>query len=159
MNSGKTDFRRGVRTARQGRRPGFTLIEALAAIMVMVIVIPVLLRGFGIAQLIATHSLQRAEATALAQSKLDEMVATQTWATELPEGDETIGVHSYHYIASAADWDAGEVGIQVLTMTVTWPAPKDEVRKVELTTLVWQPGSTIQTESSTSSGLTGGLLP
>jgi type II secretory pathway pseudopilin PulG len=159
MKCRKTDDRPGVRTA-QRRREGFTLIEALAAIMVMVIVIPVLLRGFGIAQLTAVHSLRRAESTAIAQSKLDEIIATQSWATTgLPAGDETVGQNSYHFEATLTDWDSGEVGVQVLTMTVSWDVSANETRKVELTTLLWVPGSTIQTESSSSSGLTGGLLP
>jgi type II secretory pathway pseudopilin PulG len=132
------------------RRGGFTLIEALAAIMLMVIVIPTLLNGFGIASKIATYSRQRADATALAQSKLDEIVATQSWQTGMTAGDEKVGVYTYHYEATIGDWDKGEAGIQQLTMTVSW---NDGARNLQLTTLLWQPGSTIQTTSS------GGSLP
>ena len=157
MKSLTTESRPRNGTARSGRRGGFTLIEALAAIMVMIIVLPVLLRGFGIAGAIATHARQRADATALAQSKLDEIIATQSWQTGMPSGDEKVGVYTYHYAPTLTDWDSGEVGVQVLTMTVIWDVGPNETRKVELNTLLWQPGSTIQTNSS-SSGLSGGLL-
>lgn len=143
--------------AERGRR-GFTLIEALAAIGVMMIVIPVLLRGFSIAGSIATNARRRAEATAMAQSKMDEIIATQSWQTGMAAGDEKVGIYSYHYEPALENWDSGEVGIQVLRVTVSWDVPPADRRNVALTTLLWQPGSTIQTSSS-NGRLSGGALP
>jgi Tfp pilus assembly protein PilV len=147
MKSLKTNYCPGVGSASGGRR-GFSLIEALAAIGVMMVVIPVLLRGFGIAGAIATHARQRTDATALAQSKLDEIIATQSWLEGMTVGDEKVGVYTYHYEAAMDNWDSGEVGIQRLTLTVTWDVGPSQTRNIQLTTLLWQPGSTIQTTSS-----------
>jgi type II secretory pathway pseudopilin PulG len=138
-----------------GRRArGYTLIEALAAIAVLLIVIPVLLQGFSIAGMIATAARQRADATALAQSRLDEIIATQSWQAGMQ--DETVreGVYDYQCTPSLESWDSGEVNIQLLRMTVSWETAGG-TRHVTLSSLVWQPSLTEQTSGT---GVTG-VLP
>ena len=62
------------------RRNGFTLVEVLAALLLMAIILPVTMRGLGFATHAAVSSRRRNEASLLAQSKLDELLATQQWA-------------------------------------------------------------------------------
>jgi len=144
--------RRGTRGPRAQGAGGFTLVEALAAIVVMVIVIPAVLQGFTIAGRIATLSRLRAEATAIGQSHLDEIIATQAWRNGgVSGGDERMGPNYYHWEPTFENWDSGEVNIQILKVTVSWTWKAGDQRHIELTTLAWTPGNT------TSSSIAGGL--
>lgn len=58
------------------RRGGFTLIEVLAALMLVAIVLPVAMRGVTVATAAASAARHRNEAAALAQSKMDELLAS-----------------------------------------------------------------------------------
>lgn len=136
------------------RAKGFTLIEALAAIAVMTIVIPVILQGFTLADGIALTTQQTADATALAQSKLEELVATQDWQTGSMLGDEQINTTKYRWEGLLSNYEA-EQNVQQLTVRVSWER-RGVARDVELVTIVFIPGSTISTGSE---GLTGSLTP
>jgi type II secretory pathway pseudopilin PulG len=135
------------------RPRGFTLIEALAAIGVLMIVIPVLLQGFTLAGGIAQATRQTADATALAQSKLDEIIATGDWQYGSTSGDELIGPTRYQWVTSLDQYEA-ELNVQTLTITVSWER-RAALNKVELATIVYMPQSTITT-STIGTGL-GGL--
>ena len=137
------------------RAGGFTLIEALAAIGVLVIVIPVLLQGFTLAGGIAQAARQTADATALAQSKLDEIIATNDWQYGTSSGEALIGPTRYQWVTALDQYEA-EVNVQTLTITVSW-VRRTTLNTVVLTTVVYLPQSTIT--SSTPGNLLGGGLP
>jgi prepilin-type N-terminal cleavage/methylation domain-containing protein len=143
-------MRRSARTS--GR--GFTLIEALTAIAVMTIVMPVILQGFALADAIALTTQQTADATALAQSRLEELIATQAWLTGSTSGEEQINTTRFQWEAILSNYEA-EPNVQTLTVTVHWER-RMQLRSVALTTVVFIPGSTV---SQTSGGLTGNLTP
>ena len=84
---------------------GFTLIEALAAIAIMVIVMPVLLNGFAMANSIAANARQTSDATALAQSALDEMMATRSYSAA--SSQEVINGVTFTVSSESAAFDAG----------------------------------------------------
>lgn len=140
----------------QGAR-GFTLIEALAAIAVMAIIIPVLLKGFSIAGSIAEATRQTAEATALAQSTMDELVATQDWQLGSNSGDQMIGPTDYQWDAVVDNYES-EVNVQTLTVTVQW-LNRGGQKEIKLVSLVYIPGSTIQSDSMLNTTSLGGGLP
>ena len=71
--------RRPARSIRSGRRRGFTLIEVLAALLLIGIVLPVIMQGFSIATRVGSTAKRRTEAGALADAKLTELVATAQW--------------------------------------------------------------------------------
>jgi type II secretory pathway pseudopilin PulG len=140
---------------RAGQRAGgFTLIEALATIAVMMIVIPVLLQGFALADGIALATQQTADATALAQSTMEELIATQNWQLGSTAGEETINATKYQWDAMLSAYETDQ-NVQTLTLTVYWER-RGVPRSVALTTIVYLPGSTVS--STTTDGLTGGGL-
>jgi hypothetical protein len=124
----------------------------------MVILLPVLMRGFGIADDIAAMTRQRAEATALAQSQLDELLATQAWQTGTPSGNATFGPDQFIWTSGLSDYQdatGDAVNVQMLTLTVQW-SHRGYPNQVRLQTVVYIPGSTSQ--STTISGTTSGVL-
>jgi type II secretory pathway pseudopilin PulG len=134
---------------------GFTLIEALAAIAVMMIVVPVILQGFTLADGIALATQQTADATALAQSRMEELLATQSWQMGSVSGEEAINVTTYQWDAVLANFET-EPNVQTLTLTVHWRRRTVD-KSVALVTVVYRPGSTISTTGS--QGLTPGFTP
>src|SRR5689334_555698 len=65
----------GRRSVLRGVRPAFTLVEVLATVVLMGIVLPVAMRGISIALAAASNSRHVAEASALADSQLNQLVA------------------------------------------------------------------------------------
>jgi type II secretory pathway pseudopilin PulG len=120
-------------------RRGFTLVEALAAIAVMMIIIPVVLQGFILADSIAKTTKQTADATVLAKSQMERILATEDWISGSTGGDETIEPIHYHWDAILSDYN-GEQGVQTLKVSVTWDW-HGRVKTVELTTLVYVPNN------------------
>ncbi len=60
---------------------GFTLIEALAAMLLVAIVLPVVMRGISMATRAGSSAKLQTQAASLAQSKLAELIATRSWKT------------------------------------------------------------------------------
>jgi type II secretory pathway pseudopilin PulG len=135
-------------------RRGFTLVEALAAIAVMMIIIPVVLQGFVLADSIAKVTKQTSDATVLAQSQMERIIATEDWMSGSTGGDETIEPIRYHWDAILSDYN-GQQGLQTLKVTVTWDW-HGRVRTVELATLVYIPDNGSSTNSMQQ---IGGSLP
>lgn len=118
------------------RKPlGFTLIEVLAALVLMAIVLPVAMHGISLATSLAGTARQREEAAVLADSKLNELVATHGWQTSSLNGD--FDSHSeYRWSADVLDWDGST--LKQLNVHVYWKFRNAE-REVTLSTLVDTP--------------------
>jgi prepilin-type N-terminal cleavage/methylation domain-containing protein len=134
--------RRCIRKAASGRsRSGFTLIECLAAILLMAMVLPAINLGIAAATRSGGQARSRTEAAGLAQSKVSELVAFaqshQLSETSL-EGDFGPDWPNYHWKAVVNDWtnDPYPVGMQQLDVQVTWPL-KNPTDSVTLSTLVY----------------------
>src|SRR5271157_5434394 len=71
------------------RRPGrgFTLVEVLASLAVVMIVLPVAMEAISLATATASRARRQLEAGRLAQSKLAELVATNAWQNGNLSGD------------------------------------------------------------------------
>src|SRR3954462_909291 len=74
---------------RAGGRRGFTLIEVLAALLLVGIFLPVIMNGFSIATRVGNAAKRCTEGGALADAKLTELVATAQWQTGVQSGDFT----------------------------------------------------------------------
>ena len=138
-----------MRIPRHTRR-AFTLIEALAAIAVTVIVIPVLLQGFNIAGNVASYTRQMADATLLGQSVMDELVSSGDWQNNASPGEQKIGPTVYDVEVSVEQWD-NEVNVQQLTVTVHW-SHRGLAHAVALTTVVYVPDTSTQGTTSLLGG-------
>src|SRR3954469_17531751 len=142
------------RAVRMRGRGGFTLVETLVTIAVPLVMLPVIVEGFTIAGRIARLTRQRAEAVAIAQSKMDELVATGTWQQGGQSGEESYRQLTYTWTSEISSWDEAVnqqmVNLQRLDVTVTWPFSGSDVpQKVQLTTVVYLPDTSIQTAGST----------
>ena len=139
---------------RRQKSRGFTLIEALAAIAVMVIVMPILLQGFAMANGIAGNIRQTADATALAQSAMDEMLATRSYSVS---GQEVVNGTTYTITSVSADYD-GEADVSQLAVQVVWNSRGQE-HEVTLTTLYFTPTDTTGGTTPLGGPLNGGGQP
>jgi type II secretion system protein I len=129
------------------RRRGFTLMEVLMAILILSIVLPALMKAYTICGDIAGLSRQRAEALAVAQSEMDELIATAEWQNGLPSGEEQPGPTNYSWSTQLGDFD--EANTQVLTVIVNWQHAGQQ-QEVRLDTVVYIPD---QTTTTTGTGL------
>ena len=119
------------------RQPrAFTLIEALAAIVVMCIVLPVLLQGFTLSGRVASVTRQTADATLLAQSTLDDLVSTGNWKYGSSPGNVQVGPTIFNVDVQTDSWE-NELDVNQVTVTVHWS--NHGAREVALTTVVYAP--------------------
>ena len=113
---------------------GFTLIEVLAAIALIVIALPVIMRGISMSAHAASVSKQRTQAAALAELKLNELVGTGNWQYGNLTGDFADEWPGYRWSAELADWT--DSSVQQLDVHVQWKGPRGD-EKVTLSTLVY----------------------
>lgn len=126
---------RVTRSPRRARRTrGFTLVEVLATLVLLGIVLPVAMRGVSMAMAAAANARRTAEATMLAEAKLNELVADGTWASGSLAGDFAPDKPEYQWscLTSTRDYGLTEVAIRV-----TWTS-RGQVRELIVATLASQ---------------------
>ena len=103
-------------------RHGFTLIEVLAAMVLIGIVMPVVMQGIMASTRAGSSARHRTEAAMLADSKLSELTVTGQWDGGTLAGDFGANWPTYKWAAVVGDWagDANGVGMEQLDVTVTW---------------------------------------
>lgn len=151
-------------SARRGRvsRPGFTLPEVLATMLLLAIVLPVIMKGISLATSTGDQARRRTEASTLAQSKLDELLGTGSWAGGISQGDFGAEWPDYHWSDVVTDWTQGtQAGLEQLEVHVSWQGRGGE-ESVVVTTLVYNgvnsANSTSGTSSSSTSSGSGGSI-
>ncbi len=122
---------------RSRKSAAFTLVEVLATIVFVAIVLPVAMHGISVATSIAGLARHRAEAAVLAQSKLNELIATREWQNGLLSGEFDEDHPGYKWTVEIKDWDTSS--LKELDLTVSWNAGGREQRAT-LSTLV-EPGA------------------
>jgi type II secretion system protein I len=113
---------------------GLTLAEVLAAIVIVAVVVPVAMQGVSIATGLASLTRQRAQATSLAESKLDEIVVGQLWQGAQLSGDFAPQFPDYHWQADVSDWE--EADMKQIQLHVSW-VNRGKDREIILSTLVY----------------------
>ena len=83
MTFQRRDSRRGGLAA----RAGFTLVEVLAALTMVLIALPVAMEAISLTNAASTRARRQLEAANLAASKLAELVATNAWQNGNNSGD------------------------------------------------------------------------
>ena len=128
----------GTETHRAGQteslRRGFTIVELLATIALVGIVLPVVVHGVVLCLDTAGFATGQAEAAALAQSKMAELVATGQWYDAEMEGDFGEDYPDYRWLALVGDWDDSR--LSQLDVVVTWTRREQEHAAV-LSTLIY----------------------
>ena len=152
---------------REAASGGFTLVEVLAALLLMSIALPAIMHGISVASHAADSARHRTEASLLAASKLNELISTGQYTSQ-SSGD--FGTDwpqlQYTWTLQTADWSPTNNNSNVtptlqqtmtqVDLTVKWGNFDNDT--VTISTLVYpnNPTSTtaIQDAASSSSGTT-----
>lgn len=113
---------------------GFTLLEILATFVLIVIIIPVAMKGIGLIVRVTDQSVQRVEACSLAEFKLTEVVVTQDYLNGSMNGDFGEDWPKYRWETQVVDWSG--VSVKEITVYVYWQEKQNE-EAVALSTLVY----------------------
>jgi prepilin-type N-terminal cleavage/methylation domain-containing protein len=122
---------------RRPARSGFTLIEVLVTLLLMVIVVPVILEGMSVATRSGSIARRKTEAAGLAESRLNELVATGDYQS-VQSGDFGAEWPDFRWNLTVETWSSAGVqvtGLQQVTITVTWGDQRPG-QSVVLSTLV-----------------------
>ena len=113
-------------------RRAFTLVEVLAAMMLMAIVLPVALRGVSLALSAGSHARYLSEAAALAEAKLNELVTAEPLGVTQTSGDFGTDWPNYRWEAATLARDFSMTEVQV---SVFW-IERGEERSISVATLM-----------------------
>ena len=115
-------------------RRAFTLVEVMATLVLLAVILPVAMKGIALAVRTAGVARERMEATALAETKLGELLATEAWRNGPLGGDFGAERPQYDWTAEVSDWE-GSV-LRLLTLRVEWIS-RGQMRIVALSTIVY----------------------
>jgi len=125
----------GTARTRQGITVGgFTLLEVLATFVLIVIIIPVAMKGLGMIMKLTDQSVQKVEACSLAEGILTELVVTQDYLNGSMNGDFGEDWPKYRWETQVVDWSG--VAVKEITVYVYWEESLRE-EAVTLSTLVY----------------------
>ena len=98
----------------------FTIVETLAAMLVIAIVIPVAIAGMRMTSRAESSAYRREIAARLGNNMLQEMVATEAWEGSESSGDFGEDYPNYSWELEVLDW-ADDTPLKHLTITVFYP--------------------------------------
>jgi general secretion pathway protein I len=122
---------------------GFTLLEVLAALLLVAIVLPVLMGALNTATHVGGLAHDRAEAAMLAENKLTEILIDQSWQFGDDTGTfdtdaDTPAMDRYTWELYVEQWQ--DPSVRKLTMTVRWER-RGRPQSITLTTAVHDGGN------------------
>jgi len=115
-------------------RRAFTIVELLATLTLVCIVLPVAVHGILLCLDVAAHARHQAQAAALAQSKIAELVATGQWYDAELDGDFGDDWPEYTWVAQIGEWEDSR--LSQLDVYVLWTR-RGRDRGVTLSTLIY----------------------
>ena len=120
----------------EGRRKAFTLIEVLAAVVLVGIILPAAVSGISMAVRVASNSAKIQRAAILAENRLAEIRLEENWTKSQQTGDfEEEGFEDFRWLMRAEDWT--DPSLLEVSITVYW-GEDIQRESIELTTLVKQ---------------------
>jgi type II secretory pathway pseudopilin PulG len=129
----KPGFARALLQAGRRSRAGFTLAEALAALVFMAIVIPVAVQGVRIASQAGQVAQRKAVAARIAERIINESIVTAQSGALGQRGTIHEGVIDYQWTARTEPWTEGT--FKLLTVQVNYPVQGQDYN-VTLSTLM-----------------------
>lgn len=119
------------------RHQAFTLAEVLAALVFLAILIPVAIEGLHIASRAGDVAIRKSQAALVAESILNETVATTNWNRTVQNGSVRQGVNEFRWTLRNEPWnqDPAATTIRQLTAEVFYTAQGAQY-SVRLSTLV-----------------------
>jgi prepilin-type N-terminal cleavage/methylation domain-containing protein len=119
------------------RCKGFTLVEMLATILIIALVLPSAMRGIALVTRIASLSNRKIVASAFAESKISELIASGEWEHGgLSRGNFGNDYPDYVWDIDVKNWEISPMS--ELQVSVYWDGGLyDEGKCVTLTTLVY----------------------
>lgn len=115
--------------------PAFTLMEVLAAMVLLAIVLPAVMKGISIATVLASDSVAKIVAGELAESRLNEAILLGEWQSGSGAGDFGNDYPGYRWMLTTSD--AGQTGLKQVSVKVTWEKRAD-LYEFQLTTFVYE---------------------
>lgn len=113
---------------------GFTLMEILAALLLIGLVLPAVMKGVTIAHILTSDSTRRYEAINLAELKLDEILLEEEWDNSSASGTFDDEFNQYQWIMEASGRSVA--GLKQIDLSVFWQQ-RGRQRQVTLSTLVY----------------------
>ena len=120
---------------RAPRERAFTIVEVLATLTLAAIILPVVVHGILLCLATASYARQQVQAASLAQSKLDEIVATGEFYDTEMTGDFGEELPEYTWEAVVGEWDE-DASLTQIDVGVFWTRRGQE-HEVILTTLAY----------------------
>ena len=117
----------------EAARHGFTLVEVLAALLLMAIVIPVAMEGMSVASRVGILGQRKAAAMRVAERVLNELMVEQQMQQNSSSGMALDGDTSYPWTMRVENWP--EDAMQQMTVAVTFTVQGNNY-EVNVTTLL-----------------------
>jgi type II secretion system protein I len=114
---------------------GFTMIEVLAALLLIGLVLPAVMKGISMVSILASDSDHRYEALDLAETKLAEVLLEKTWQTSSSmSGRFDDEYEEYEWVLDVSNWTQAD--IKQVDIFVYWQQ-RNRQREIQLSTLVY----------------------
>lgn len=115
------------------RRRGITLVEVLATLLFLGIVLPATMGALTVCLQAASSARHRQEASLLAESQLNEVIALNDLNQLTPSGDFGADWPEYEWEATTV---TGDFNLTEVSLTVLW-TERGRLRSLTLSTLVY----------------------
>lgn len=113
----------------------FTLMEVLAAMVLLALVLPAVMKGISIATVLASDSVSKVVAAELAENRLNEAILLSEWKSGSGSGDFGSEYPDYRWMLTTSD--GTQAGLKRIDMTVTWEKRADQY-EFQLTTFIYE---------------------
>lgn len=127
------------------RRSAYTLIEVLAALLLLAIVIPVALEALDTASLAGNVAAIKGEAARVADNVLNQSIIATNWSFGTQTGTMNNGGRAFNWMVSSQTWQV-DSAMELLTAQVQFSVQGRDY-SVRLSTLANAPAHNIPTAS------------
>jgi Tfp pilus assembly protein PilV len=111
------------------------MIEVLAALLLIGLVLPAVMKGISMVSILASDSDHRYEALDLAETKLAEVLLEKTWQTSSSmSGRFDDEYEEYEWVLDVSNWTQAD--IKQVDIFVYWQQ-RNRQREIQLSTLVY----------------------